>query len=198
MRAKSAPLLLGLLATFLFGCAPRPQPGALPAPGRPPRADRARSGAPPAPETAIRSDGAGPIRLGAPASEVERLPGHTVLRFERRVEGERIPALSITRFGMPVAMVELKDGRVWRITVFAEGFRTAEGARVGMTAAELERIYGPGTVLTGEGAVCARFERAPGLSFCFAPDRRLPARPRWSDLRTRGARVHRILVVGAG
>jgi hypothetical protein len=190
-RPLPLPLALPLAALLLAtGCPPRrPAPPAVPSSSAPPVATSV--------PTELAPDTAGPLRLGMSDEEVLALPNLTVAPVERTLEGMPAPALRIAQFGLPVGLAELEDGRVWRITVVTERYRTPEGARVGMTAKELEALYGPGRVLTGEGNVCAVFEQAPGLSFCFtdgAPDR-LPE-DGWPQLAATGARVRQILVTG--
>lgn len=155
------------------------------------------SAAPAAPPgLVLATDAAGPVRLGMPAGEVERLKELEVQRTTRRVEGMDTPALEIRRAGKPQALVELQDGRVWRITVTGRDPHTAAGARVGMAARDLQRLYGAGQVLAGEGNVCAAFRRAPGLSFCFDTRSLGAASPTWARLARVNPRVTSILVVG--
>lgn len=187
---------LGLL---LAGCTTGRQPVA-PQPVQPSPANPVPGAAPPSPTApAVTGEAAGPVRLGMPAAEVLELPNLTVVPWEdRKLEGRPAPALRIQQFGLPIGYAELKDGKVWRIVLVSEGHRTPEGAHVGMTAEELQRIYGPGRVLTGEGNVCATFEKAPGLSFCFrsTPELQKLSSGGWSQLAVKNPKVQRILVTG--
>ncbi|MFN3648908.1 MAG: hypothetical protein ACK47B_04930 [Armatimonadota bacterium] len=178
-----------LCAAVLAGCGGGRSNPAVNGPARLPEAPQAPT---------ITATSAGPLRLGMPAEEVQRLPNYTVDRLTQKLEGFSTPALRVAQFGTNQALVELQNEQAWRIAVLTETWRTAEGARVGMTAAELEKIYGPGTVAAGEGNVCALFERAPGLSFCFEAADELQGLGSgdWANLRERNPRVRRILVVG--
>lgn len=115
----------------------------------------------------IDARGVGPIQLGMARDTVEGLANMTVSTSELWLEGERTPALRVMRHGELLATVELDNERVARIRVESREAETARGARVGARARELERLYGPGQVLTGEGNVCAIFKEEPGVSFCF-------------------------------
>lgn len=92
-------------------------------------------------------------------------------------------------------MAELQDGKVWRMVVVSPDFRTPAGAAVGTSAGKLQRLYGPGKLLLEEGAVCATFAKAPGMSFCFSPGTG-PKVKDWADVVRRGLSVTAILIYG--
>lgn len=142
----------------------------------------------------IEADGVGPIRLGMTSAEIEALPNLTSLPAELLLEGERMPALVVMREGRALATVELVDDRAFRIRIESEAVATERGARVGMTARELQQIDGPGRVLKGEGNVCAIFAKEPGLSFCFQTD--YPSVDSWTRLVHDGVEVATIFVIG--
>jgi hypothetical protein len=148
----------------------------------------------------ITADAAGPIRLGMKGEDVRKLPNFTVTPMTVRLEGTPTPSLQVSQFGMPIALAELEQGVVRRITVAADRYQTEKGARVGMTARDLDGIYGAGQVHTGEGSICATFGEAPGRSFCFQPDRSLLNLRfgDWPKVVQKNPRVRKILVVGAG
>jgi hypothetical protein len=190
----STPLLALLI---LAGCGPR-RPAYPPVPPQDPRSTTVGPQAPARP-TAITADAAGPIRLGMSAEEVQRLPDLTVQAVELKLEGQSTPSLSVTQFGVPMLLAELEDGRVSRIRVFSDRYRTPERAHVGATARRMREIYGPGRVASGEGNVCATFERAPGRSFCFdtrGKEKELLGAD-WDTLIRINPRVKMILVIGA-
>lgn len=142
----------------------------------------------------LEANGVGPIHLGMSRDEVEKLPHVTVDPSEISLEGERTPTLRVTQDGELLATAELHDHRVTRIRVESPRVATARGAKVGMTARELENLYGPGKVLTGEGNVCALFKEEPGISFCFRTNE--PSMKDWAELREANPEVERILVFG--
>ncbi len=178
------------------GAAPAP---AAPAPTAPAPTAPAAPAVDPRAATALAKESAGPVRLGMAEKEVRALPNLTVLAWkDRKLEGEPAPALRLVQFGMPLGYAELEKGRVWRIVILTDRYRTTAGAGVGTRARDLERSYGPGQVLTGEGNVCATFRGAPGISFCFENAASLGnLRPGdWSRLAARNPRVQRVLIVG--
>lgn len=180
----------GIIATALPACRPQARP--IPAPP---------VGVVTAPENLTRSvsidgDSAGPVRLGMPADEVRRLPDMQVSLLERRLEGIAAPTLRVSRFGIPQVLAELDGDKVWRIRVLSEHFRTRDGAHVGMSARELQKLYGPGKLVSGEAKLCALFDKAPGISFCFrgAPKTRGLT---WPQVAAKNLRVGAILVTGS-
>jgi hypothetical protein len=98
-------------------------------------------------------------------------------------------------------IVDVPEGRVTRITVRSPKLATDRGIRVGSRLRTLERAYGQGKVLTGEGNVCVIFpETAPGRSFCLSNGGSLSPSgrpPPWSRLIQSNPPVSEILVVGA-
>ncbi len=139
----------------------------------------------------------GPLKLGMTEEEVRHLPDVTVQalpeNLRSKVEGVSGPALRITRFGQPIALVELQDGTVHRIRFFTPNFSTPEGGRVGMRAQELGKLYGMGRLDRVSGGLCARFDRAPEERFCFA----VPNAGNigsWDQLLARNPRVKVVIV----
>lgn len=142
----------------------------------------------------IDARGVGPIHLGMSRDEVEKLPHVTVEASEIVLEGMTTPTLNVMRDGQALATAELEDNRVSRIRIESPDVETARGAKVSMTAEELEKIYGAGKVISGEGNICALFEAEPGVSFCFQTNE--PTVKDWAELRKANPKVGRILVVG--
>lgn len=130
-----------------------------------------------------------------PAEEVKELPGVAVNQIDRQLEGMPSPTLEVRRGRSLQMMAELQDGKVWRVVVVSPDYRTPEGVGVGTDAARLQRLYGPGKLLREEGAVCATFAKAPGMSFCFSPGSG-PQVKNWADVVRRGLSVTAILLTG--
>lgn len=191
-RRSYAALLLVVALALGAGCVTRaPVQSAIPPSSAP-------GGAIPEGEVAasrrLSAEGAGALRLGSPAADIRRIPGLTV----RETALGAVPGLHLSRYGVPVAVVELRDGRCARLHVRAPEYRTAEGAGVGSRARELEERYGPPTALAMDaGEVCAMFPSQAGLRFCFRELAGGGALPRWHSLRERDARVERVIVEGA-
>lgn len=186
-----------LLALLLAGCGPKPQPAAPPA--RPAPAPESKTPAPGKPEPAkaspLTGSSVGPVKLGMEPEAVKGLPGRAVREVDLQLEGTPSPALRVEQGGRLQMIAELNKGKVWRIRVFSPEFRTAEGARLGTPARQLEKLYGPGQLLQGEGNTCATFARKPGLSFCFSPGSMGVIRS-WKDVVRKGLTVTAIMVVG--
>src|SRR5688572_29435167 len=176
-RGRPDLFILGL-ALCIAGCRPPARPS-VPPPAAPANVPAAR---PPTGDGArVSSESAGPVRLGMTSEEAARLPGLAASETHLQLEGESYPALLLNRGAQPVALAELKDGKVWRVRVLDPALRTAAGAGLGTSASQLQKLYGPGRLGTGEGNVCATFTKAPGLSFCFAPGTG-PQIKTWNDV----------------
>jgi hypothetical protein len=141
------------------------------------------------------------VRLGMTAEQVLSAYGTRARRATVTREGTPEPVIHISDpSGRPLLTADLDNGRVTRIHVRSPRLRTTRGACVGTRLRTLERLYGRGQVLVGEGNVCVVFPRkAPGLSFCLADAYRFVSGgqpPAWSRLRSANPRVETILVVG--
>lgn len=188
--------LLFLLPLVAMACS-RPSPAPTAAePERDASGTQAEDAAPKVEPLSIGSDALGPIRLGMSRAEIEALETLSFTPTELDLEGQKTPALRATRDGKTIGTVELENDRASRIRVDSSEPTTAKGAHVGMTAKELGALLGPGKVLTGEGNVCAVFDDAPGLSFCF--QNASPDVKSFSELVESEATVREILVVGRG
>lgn len=190
-------LLASTLALCLAGCRPAPKPPAADAPVSPTSSFPEAPKEPPAPSEKPRlsSEAAGPVRLGMTAEQVQKLPGLTAVTSNIQIEGTTQPTLQIRRGTRSLMMAEIVDGKVWRLTITSPEYRTPEGAGLGTLASRLEQIYGTPDLMLDEGAVCAVFKKAPGLSFCFAPGSG-PQVKTWKDVVRRNLGVAAILVVG--
>jgi len=143
----------------------------------------------------IERDSAGPIRLGMPREKAAKLGGFTVSPATLRLEGKAAPVLRFEHSGEVLAVAEMTSDRLSRIRVLNPRFATSEGVRVGTTARELEKQYGPGKVFTGKGTVCAAFRKAPGRVFCFRSVPDLLVKPDWKKVAARNPVVEVIQVV---
>jgi hypothetical protein len=144
----------------------------------------------------ITPEHAGPLRVGMKAEDAQRLPNLTVGRTERTVRGTKRPTLTVNQFGEAVAMAELAGDQVDRIIVVGPDYLTPEGVGVGDTAKELNGIYGAGKMLQGDTTPCARFEKAPGLTFCFQPSKDFldGSKLTWSQALKKNPRIVGIIV----
>jgi len=195
----SATLALCMLPALglLSGCRGRP-----PAPVAPVPTGAVDSMGPPSPvlppDRVLTRDKVGRLRLGMSAEELQRQPDLAVQPMETRPGQQGPPALRVQQFGMPVALVELRDGRASRIRLVSGQYQTAEGARVGTTAEQLQALYGPGQLLTEAGVVAATFPTAPGLRFWLGTEQELeaPAASDWPKVLAKNPYVRSILIVG--
>lgn len=150
----------------------------------------------------ITATGADRIRLGMTAGQVLAGYGDRARRATVPREGMNEPVIQVRdSSGRLLLTADLADGRVTRIHVRDPDLTTAQGVRVGTPLRTLERRYGKGQVLVGEGNVCVVFPRTvPGLSFCLADAYRLVTGgrpPTWDRVRRANPRVETILVVGS-
>jgi hypothetical protein len=142
-------------------------------------------------------DGVGDIRIGMPVDSVKARC--TVLRdtVERRAEGQ-LEHVLVAPFEGDSALIELSDGRVWRIEVTSPGIRTSNWLGVGTPLSTLLSLGGGVQGLTGEGSLFLISQALCGLSFELSE----PGSPAgtWNvaRLRTlpRSTVVKRVLVIG--
>jgi hypothetical protein len=149
----------------------------------------------------IHRDGIGPVRIGMSVQEARRLLArYPVVVADRRrsLEGESYPVIAVAFRSTRMFLIEPAEGKVWRIETSDPRLSTPEGVKVGSRLTALERHYGRGKILTGEGNVCAAFQRrAPGRSFCLAAaDRLAKYGDDWNRIRRMNPRVAQILVTG--
>jgi len=142
-------------------------------------------------------DGVGNIRIGMPTDSVK---AHcTVLRdtVERRAEGQ-FERILVVPFEEDSAVVEVSDGRVWRIEVTNPGIRTSNWLGVGTPLSTLLGLQGGVQALTGEGNLFLVSQALCGMSFELSE----PPSPsgNWNAARLRtlpkSTVVKRVLVIG--
>jgi hypothetical protein len=186
MHRKFAAASIAFLA--LAGCQPARRPS-----GAPPPAP-AQTGA-----EAPSRPAKGALRVGMKAEDVKRLPNLTVEPLTTPMEGVQGKALRITRYGQPIALAELQEGKVVRLRMYSPAYRAPGGGRPGMSAKDLQKLYGPGTVDAASGTVSATFEKAPGARFCFPKQSRLKSvKSRdWAALAAANPRVLYVVLTGA-
>ena len=152
------------------------------------------SGTAACPTSAIESNGVGVVRLGAGIGEIGACPTRdTTWSLEGMQERGRIVTIGNGR----VLAVTGSDTVVSRVIIADPAWRTAAGAGVGSTVAELERAYGDYCAFPAEiGGIVAIFPNFTGVS--FVTDAMLPpSGPVEALALPRDARVTQVLVHGS-
>lgn len=126
-----------------------------------------------------------------PAKDLSAQPNLTTRQTTIREAGRSFPAIHVSRFGLPLFIAETRDGKVVRAEIVSERYRTKGGARVGSSAHDLEKLFGPGKLEPLGPDLCATFEKAPGLQFCFPGAAHITE---WKALVKNNPRVQRIIV----
>lgn len=184
-----------LLSLLCAGCTPRAAPPISVTPPHTGPAQDGESGSQPRAAATLSEKAAGPLRLGMLAADVLKLPGVTVRRTERIQGGRAVPSLHVSRFGVPLAMADLRNDRVCRLLVLASDYATAADLRVGSGAKDLAKAYGSPRLTTIDGLPAAVFAKASGLTFCFLPTRAARgAAPNWEQVLKQNLRVTAVLV----
>lgn len=142
-------------------------------------------------------DGVGNVRIGM---AIDTVKAHcTVLRdtVERRTEGQ-LERILLVPFEDDTAVVEVHEGRVWRIEVTHPRIRTANWLGVGTPLSELLALKGGVQGLTGEGNLFLVSQALCGLSLELS-EPRSPSGD-WNAARLRtlppSTVVKRVLVIG--
>jgi hypothetical protein len=145
----------------------------------------------------VDGDGVGAIRIGMTVDSVEARCTIARDTVERRSEGQ-LERVLVVPFEDDTAIVEVNDGRVWRIEITNPGLRTASWLGVGTPLSALLALKGGVQGLTGEGNLFLISESLCGLSFELSeprspsgnwPAERLHALPK-------STAVTRVLVIG--
>lgn len=140
------------------------------------------------------------MRIREPVDSVRArctVVGDTVLRLE----GQEQPAIRVA-LGGDTVLIEIVDGRVWRMTVRSPGLRTADSTGVGTPIRTLVADSGA-IVARGDGGQYVLSPAHCGLSFEIAglPARRAEPGRTWTarELATMpdSVRVGEVLVTGA-
>ena len=142
-------------------------------------------------------DGVGDVRIGMPLDTVKARC--TVLRdtVERRAEGQ-LERILVVPFEDATAVLEVNEGRVWRIEVTHSGIRTANWLGVGTPLSTLLALKGGVQGLTGEGKLFLVSQSLCGLSFELSEPRAPSGDWDAARLRTlpKSTVVKRVLVIG--
>ena len=145
----------------------------------------------------VDGNGVGAIRIGM---AVDSVKAHCVVArdtVERRSEGQ-LERILVVAFEDDTAIVEVNEGRVWRIEITNPGLRTANWLGVGTPVSELLGLKGGVQGLIGEGNLFVITEALCGLSFELSE----PGSPAgdWPAERLRtlptSTVVKRVLVIG--
>jgi hypothetical protein len=167
---RAVPLLLAALALVLATCTESSEP---PAPVAPKDEIAVPApvfdAAPPTPTDIVTAEAIGPVRLGDGAETLATLDG--VRREASENPGVLPDHYDVYRDGTHELRVRVDGDRITEVLVLAGDWHTAEGARLGMTAAEIVALYGdPADVGGSEGETCATCATLPDVELCFDID----------------------------
>lgn len=145
----------------------------------------------------VDGNGVGAIHIGM---TVDSVKAHCVVArdtVERRSEGQ-LERILVVPFEADTAVVEVSEGRVWRVEITNPGLRTANWLGVGTPLTELLSLKGGVQGLTGEGNLFVITEALCGLSFELSEPRSPSGDWPVDRLRTlpRSTVVKRVLVIG--
>ena len=145
----------------------------------------------------VDGDGVGNIRIGMSADTVK---AHCVVvrdTVERRTEGQ-LERLLVVPFEQDTAVVEVNEGRVWRIEITEPGLRTSNWLGVGTPLSALLALNGGVQGLVGEGNLFLVSQALCGLSFELSEPRSPSGAWDAARLRTlpKSTVVNRVLVIG--
>jgi len=149
-------------------------------------------------DSLITGEGVGPLRIGAPVSNIEK--ACRVLRDTVELAAEGLPARILTvAMGRDTLAAEVDSGRVWRITVSQTRFQTSDSLKVGSPIARLLALSGV-QGLVGENALYVIAPSHCGLSFRVTDPAKAAPKQEWTlaDLRRlpSSTQVTEILIVG--
>jgi hypothetical protein len=145
----------------------------------------------------IDGDGVGSIRIGMSADSLKAKCAVARDTVERRTEGQ-LERILVVPFEEDTALVEVNQGRVWRIEITEPGFRTPTWLGVGTPISALLALSGGVQGLVGEGNLFLVSQALCGLSFELSE----PQSPsgNWDAARLRtlpkSTVVKRVLVIG--
>jgi hypothetical protein len=145
----------------------------------------------------VDGDGVGNIRIGMSADTVK---AHCVVlrdTVERRTEGQ-LERILVVPFEQDTAVVEVNEGRVWRIEITEPGLRTSNWLGVGTPLSALLALNGGVQGLVGEGNLFLVSQALCGLSFELSEPRSPSGTWDAARLRTlpKSTVVNRVLVIG--
>lgn len=145
----------------------------------------------------VDGEGVGNIRIGMAADTVKARCVVVRDTVERRAEGQ-LERILVVPFEQDTAVVEVNDGRVWRIEITEPGLRTSNWLGVGTPLSTLLALNGGVQGLVGEGNLFLVSQALCGLSFELSEPRSPSGSWNAARLRTlpKSTVVKRVLVIG--
>jgi hypothetical protein len=145
----------------------------------------------------VDGEGVGNIRIGMAADTVKARCVVVRDTVERRAEGQ-LERILVVPFEQDPAVVEVNDGRVWRIEITEPGLRTSNWLGVGTPLSTLLALNGGVQGLVGEGNLFLVSQALCGLSFELSEPRSPSGSWNAARLRTlpKSTVVKRVLVIG--
>jgi len=145
----------------------------------------------------VDGEGVGSIRIGMAADTVKARCVVDRDTMERRAEGQ-LERVLVVPFEQDTAVVEVNDGRVWRIEITEPGLRTSNWLGVGTPLSTLLALNGGVQGLVGEGNLFLVSQALCGLSFELSEPRSPSGSWNAARLRTlpKSTVVKRVLVIG--
>ena len=145
----------------------------------------------------VDGDGVGNVRIGMAADSLKSQCVVARDTVERRTEGQ-LERILVVPFEQDTAVVEVADGKVWRIEITGPGLRTSNWLGVGTPIATLLALNGGVQGLVGEGNLFLVSQALCGLSFELSEPRSPSGNWDAARLRTlpKSTVVKRVLVIG--
>jgi hypothetical protein len=145
----------------------------------------------------VEGDGVGSIRIGMSADTLKSRCVVARDTIEQRAEGQ-LERILIVPFEQDTAVVEVSDGKVWRIEITGPGLRTSNWLGVGTPLSTLLALNGGAEGLVGEGNLFLVSQALCGLSFELSEPRSPTGSWDAARLRTlpKSTVVKRVLVIG--
>lgn len=174
-----------------------PRSGAAPAPDSAPSTAAAAQPAGSCGRPVVDGDGVGNIRIGMSVDTVKARCVVARDTVERRTEGQ-LERILVVPFENDTAVVEVNEGRVWRIEITGPRLRTSNWIGVGTPLSALLALKGGVQGLVGEGNLFLVAEALCGLSFELSEPRSPSGNWDAARLRTlpKSTLVKRVLVIG--
>lgn len=145
----------------------------------------------------VDGDGVGSIRIGMSADTLKSQCVIARDTVERRTEGQ-LERILVVPFEQDTAVVEVNEGKVWRIEITEPGLRTSNWLGVGTPLSTLLELNGGVQGLVGEGNLFLVSQALCGLSFELSEPRSPSGSWDAARLRTlpKSTVVKRVLVIG--
>ena len=145
----------------------------------------------------VDGDGVGNVRIGMSADTLKTQCVVARDTVEQRTEGQ-LERILVVPFEEDTALVEVNDGRVWRVEITEPGLRTSNWLGVGTPLSTLLGLSGGVQGLVGEGNLFLVSQALCGLSFELSEPRSPSGSWDAARLRTlpKSTVVKRVLVIG--